>query len=60
MFFEADQWDGEVTNPELEKCDDLSWFPIDSLPDSILPLIRLVISDVEKGKRYSEYTEEPV
>jgi 8-oxo-dGTP diphosphatase len=60
MFFETDQWEGEVRNAEPEKCDDLSWFPIDALPNNMLPLIRLVINDIKNGKQYSEYTEEPV
>ena len=60
LFFEADKWQGEVTNAEPEKCDDLSWFPADKLPDNMLPLVKNVINDVEQGVNYSEYEEEPV
>ncbi|HUD07311.1 MAG TPA: NUDIX domain-containing protein [Candidatus Saccharimonadales bacterium] len=60
LFFEAWRWDGEVTNKEPGKCDDLSWFPLDKLPDNMLPLVRLVIEDVLSGVIYSEYETEPV
>jgi ADP-ribose pyrophosphatase YjhB (NUDIX family) len=59
LFFEASKWHGTVTNTEPEKCDDLSWFPLDKLPVTMLPLIRNVLQDVAQGIHYSEYTEEP-
>ena len=60
FFYEGRKWQGEVTNTEPEKCDDLSWHPINKLPDNMLPLIRLVLNDVSNGISYSEYEEEPV
>ena len=60
LFFETDKWQGEVANTEPEKCDDLSWFPVDKLPDNMLPLVRNVINDVMRSVSYSEYEEEPV
>lgn len=60
LFFEATQWQGEVTNAEPDKCDDLSWYPLDSLPDNMLPFVKLVLTDIAHGVNYSEYTEEPV
>lgn len=60
LFYEAWTWQDEIRNMEPEKCDDLSWYPIDDLPDDMLPLIRLVLECVAKGVNYSEYVEEPV
>lgn len=60
FFYEATEWNGEITNAEPEKCDDLSWFPINKLPDNMLPFVRLVLNGVANGIHYSEYTEEPV
>jgi 8-oxo-dGTP diphosphatase len=60
LFFEATTWSGEIVNAEPEKCGDLSWFPIDALPTEMLPLVRNVITDVEQGIPFSEYTEEPL
>lgn len=60
LFFEATQWQGEVTNAEPDKCDDLSWYSLDNLPDNMLPFVKLVLIDIAHGVNYSEYTEEPV
>lgn len=59
LFFETTKWQGEIKNAEPEKCDDLSWFSVESLPEQMLPFIRLVIEDIETDVRYSEYLEEP-
>lgn len=60
FFFEATKWDGEVTNMEPQKCDDLSWFQLDNLPENMLPIVKSVLTDVLNGVAYSEFTEEPV
>lgn len=59
LFFETKEWGGEITNAEPEKCDELSWFPINDLPQNMLPLVKHVINDIVRGVRFSEYTEEP-
>jgi 8-oxo-dGTP diphosphatase len=59
LFYELWDWEGEIVNAEPSKCDDLSWHPINNLPESTLPFIRLVLTDITKGIYYSEYTEEP-
>jgi 8-oxo-dGTP diphosphatase len=60
LFFEAAKWEGEPTNMEPHKCDDLSWFPLDDLPAEIIPFIARVFRDISKGVVYSEYENEPV
>lgn len=60
MFFECWNWQGEITNMEPEKCDDLAWHKIEDLPSDTLPLIKLVIGDIMDGSHYSEYVDEPV
>ena len=59
-LYEIWEWQGEVTNMEPQKCDDLSWFRLDNLPDNMLPLIRHVLEDISNQVHYSEYVEEPV
>lgn len=59
LFYELNEWQGEITNTEPEKCDDLSWFDINSLPKNILPFIGMVLRDVSQGISYSEYVTEP-
>lgn len=53
----ADRWDGEPTNLEPEKCDDLSWHPLDQLPENTIPYIRLVFENIQKGVPFSEWRE---
>jgi 8-oxo-dGTP diphosphatase len=60
LFFEASEWTGDVSNAEPDKCDDLSWHPLNDLPRNMLPLIRYVLRDVAKGIGYSEYADEPI
>jgi len=43
IFVEARDWEGELVNREPEKCDDLSWFPLDALPTNTIPYIRRAI-----------------
>lgn len=59
LFFEVWKWQGEITIMEPKKCDDLSWHPIDNLPDNMLPLVRNALHDVSNNICYSEYAEEP-
>ncbi len=54
IFFEAAKWTGEIRNNEPHKCDDVSWFPINSLPPNMIEHIRQVILSVERGEVYAE------
>lgn len=59
LFYELNEWQGDIVNAEPEKCDDLSWFDINNLPDNMLPFIRRVLTDISQGVSYSEYLTEP-
>ena len=54
VFFTAKKWEGEITNMEQEKCDDLSWFDLNDLPSNVIHYIRKVIDRVQASVFYSE------
>jgi len=55
VFFVADKWEREPHNKEPHKCDDLSWFDRDNLPENMLPYVKQAIECVEQGIVYSEF-----
>jgi len=55
VFFVAERWDGEIINKEPHKCDDLSWFNLNELPENIIPYIEHVINCIIDEVYYSEY-----
>src|SRR6266540_2675724 len=40
FFVHVRQWQGEPTNTEPEKCDDLRWVYVNELPDNIIPYVK--------------------
>lgn len=59
LFYELREWQGQIINAEPEKCDDLSWFDIDNLPENMLPFVKQVLTNIANGVSYSEYLAEP-
>lgn len=55
FFFEVKKWSGNPINMEPDKCDDISWFPLDNLPSNMIPYIRQAINSYRKGILYSEF-----
>ncbi|MDA3810445.1 MAG: NUDIX domain-containing protein [Spirochaetaceae bacterium] len=55
VFFTSEIWDGEITNNEPDKCDDLAWFDLDNLPENIIPFIKEALVSIRKSINYSEY-----
>ncbi len=54
IFLKTSEWEGEIKNMEPHKCDDLSWFPLDELPENTIPYIRQTINHVLNKRIYSE------
>ena len=55
FFFEPSAWTGEIQNIEPNKCDDLSWFPLDELPSNTISYIREAIRCYREGVGYVEW-----
>lgn len=54
LFFETKKWQGTPKNMEPDKCDDVSWFSIDELPQNMTPEVKQVLEQVRAGEIYSE------
>jgi ADP-ribose pyrophosphatase YjhB (NUDIX family) len=54
FFFSAIRWRGEPRNLEPHKADDLRWFPLDALPEAMVPYVRGAIERWRAGVLYGE------
>lgn len=54
IFFVADDWKGEPTNEEPEKCGELIWVDRNDLPEDTIDYVEKVIEEMEEGMEYQE------
>ena len=47
FVFKVDSYTNELKNGEPHKCKELKWFDIESLPENIIPKIKLLISIIK-------------
>lgn len=55
FFLTAKEWKGDVKNMEPDKCDDLSWFDINHLPDNTIPYVRKAIHNYMNGIYFDSF-----
>jgi 8-oxo-dGTP pyrophosphatase MutT (NUDIX family) len=55
FFVVVKRWTGSICNCEPEKCDQLTWCPLDELPENMIPYVRNGIEEYQKGIYYSEF-----
>ena len=55
LFMNVNNWNGEITNKEPEKCDDLDWFEINHLPQNTVDYVRFVIQETQNGKNFGTW-----
>lgn len=53
FFYVIKEWEGEPSIGEPDKCDDLSWFPVESLPENTLPFIKEAIDNYNSNTAFS-------
>jgi ADP-ribose pyrophosphatase YjhB (NUDIX family) len=54
FFFVTKQWTGKPTIKEPNKCDDMNWFPLNDLPNNLLPYILEAINNYQNKIPFSE------
>jgi mutator protein MutT len=55
FYFVARTWNGEPTNCEVEKCDDMQWLPLNDLPENVIPNVKQALIEYVAGEGYSEF-----
>lgn len=55
VFFIAKKWKGKIINKEHNRCDKLSWFDLNNLPENLIPYIKQAIDGVKNKIYYSEH-----
>lgn len=54
VFFEAQNWQGELLNAEPHIHSEIGWFDINKLPDNLVPGLRESLQALQEGKIYTE------
>lgn len=55
FFYVARKWKGTVAIKEPDKCDELSWFPLNKLPNNVLPYIKEALRNFKLKTAFSEF-----
>jgi 8-oxo-dGTP diphosphatase len=55
FFVHVRDWQGEPTNTEPDKCDELRWVHVDELPNNVIPYVKKAIQNHLTGIRFNEF-----
>ncbi|MGG1663599.1 NUDIX hydrolase [Brevibacillus sp. NRS-1366] len=55
FFLVASRWNGEITNSEPDKCDELTWADMDHLPVNVIPYVRQAIMNYRNGQWFDSF-----
>ncbi|MFD9379851.1 NUDIX domain-containing protein [Streptomyces sp. NPDC059999] len=54
LVFRADTWAGDLEVREPDKCVSWDWWPLDALPEPLVPYTRAAIEGIRAGRPYTE------
>ncbi len=54
-FFKVKQWAGDIENMEEDRCAEVKWFDLDSLPDDLVYYVRVALQDIKEGAVFREF-----
>lgn len=55
VYIKASNWIDDIKIQEKNKCDDMSWFDIDKLPENTIPYVKFAIENIRNRVTYSEF-----
>jgi len=55
FFLAVTNWQGELTNCEPHKCDEMAWFPLNVLPTNIIPYVRQALHNYHNSVWFDEF-----
>ncbi len=55
FFVRVARWDGTPVNTEPNKCDDLRWFSLSRMPETLIPYVRKGLHNALMGVPYDEF-----
>ncbi|MFB6366152.1 NUDIX domain-containing protein [Paenibacillus elgii] len=55
FFLTVKRWKGEPYNREPDKCSEMAWYPLDGLPEDMIPHVRQAVENVLAGVYYDSY-----
>jgi 8-oxo-dGTP diphosphatase len=55
FFMNVKKWAGMPVNGEPEKCDELCWVDLETLPENTIPYVRKAIENLQRGIPFEEF-----
>ena len=55
FFLAAGRWQGSPGIGEPDKCDEVAWFPMTSLPGNVVPYVSAALHCYQRGESFSEF-----
>lgn len=55
FFIIVKHWTDAISNCDPEKCDELAWYPVNGLPENVIPYVRHAMEGYRQGIAYSEF-----
>jgi 8-oxo-dGTP diphosphatase len=55
FFLIASKWANEPRNCEPDRCDELVWYPLDNLPENVIPYVRQALENYRAGQWFASF-----